>query len=359
MDISYSFSSLVFSSAIGDIDVNTSKIITLELYDEDEAETFFSTNYSPYSNRVIIRNLRDIIEEWMEFHGLASMLLSIRISDGDNEESIETNVIYCSQIINESASNFIPKSFLTTLSSKITYPHCDELLSFIGQKEEAFIINWSFVIEYSNGTLSTISRSQDEGVMFGFSLHRIDCSLDMARQQLPKAIRYNKILMYSVSIGQRSFRFFVHDEGTPQVHMVFRNIFGAFEYIHTYGTTTEKIEASQSSAFCNHIVTYYDRNVTKTYEVKTAPLPLSLAQWMEQLFCSYEVRKVETSGLEYDDHPLILFGDHTCEVADGDEELNTLKFEWQYVEDRPHIDVGIFSSSGGRIFTNEFNEVFS
>jgi hypothetical protein len=51
----------------------------------------------------------------------------------------------------------------------------------------------------------------------------------------------------------------------------------------------------------------------------------------------------------------VLITDMTCEMQDGDEKPNSLKFTWRYANDRPFIQLA--ASSG--IFTSPYNPVFS
>jgi hypothetical protein len=45
----------------------------------------------------------------------------------------------------------------------------------------------------------------------------------------------------------------------------------------------------------------------------------------------------------------------TCEMQDGDEKPNSLKFTWQFANNRPFIQL---SASSG-IFTSSYNPVFA
>jgi hypothetical protein len=51
----------------------------------------------------------------------------------------------------------------------------------------------------------------------------------------------------------------------------------------------------------------------------------------------------------------VLITDMTCEMQDGDEKPNSLKFTWRYANDRPIVNL---TASKG-IFTNPFDLRFS
>ena len=51
----------------------------------------------------------------------------------------------------------------------------------------------------------------------------------------------------------------------------------------------------------------------------------------------------------------ILITDYTCEILDGDEKLNTVKFTWRHTDNRQIV---LLSASSG-IFTSLYNIVYS
>ena len=51
----------------------------------------------------------------------------------------------------------------------------------------------------------------------------------------------------------------------------------------------------------------------------------------------------------------VLITDSTCEVQNGDDKLNSVKFTWRFAENRPYVRL---SASPG-IFTSPYNILFS
>lgn len=102
---------------------------------------------------------------------------------------------------------------------------------------------------------------------------------------------------------------------------------------------------------------FYNQSTAKTYEVQTRPLTSDEAEWMDQLFSSYDVFRIKPDATN-DVDPLvldpILITDCTCEVQNGDEKLNTVKFTWRYTDNRPIVRL---SASRG-IFTSSYNIVY-
>lgn len=88
------------------------------------------------------------------------------------------------------------------------------------------------------------------------------------------------------------------------------------------------------------------------------PLTSDEAWWIDQLFSSYDVFRIERDATNPDE-PLVLtpvlITDCTCEIQDGDEKLNTVKFTWRHTDNHPIVRL---SASHG-IFTSPYNIVYS
>ena len=82
------------------------------------------------------------------------------------------------------------------------------------------------------------------------------------------------------------------------------------------------------------------------------------ADWIHQLFCSYEVIRVERNKTDrYDPSTFapVLITESTCEMQNGPDKQNTAKFTWRYADNRPVLHL---TASPG-IFTSPYNIVFS
>lgn len=125
---------------------------------------------------------------------------------------------------------------------------------------------------------------------------------------------------------------------------------------------------SQARFFSLSLDRIYNQSTAKTYEVETGPLTSDKAEWIDQLFSSHNVFRIEPEPTNsYDPFVLapILITDPTCEIQNGDEsstkslgyaeKLNKVKFTWRYEDNRPIVRL---SASPG-IFTEHFNPVYS
>ena len=90
--------------------------------------------------------------------------------------------------------------------------------------------------------------------------------------------------------------------------------------------TTAKTDIERSLAIINGKSRwFYNRYTAKTYAVEAGPLTSDEAGWIDQLFSSHDVFRIEPDPTNsYGQLVLapILITDATCEIHDGDEKLN-------------------------------------
>lgn len=136
-------------------------------------------------------------------------------------------------------------------------------------------------------------------------------------------------------------------------------MFNALEIAELVGYTTAKTKVKRTETVCDGIVSFYDQSVEQSFEFQAAGLTAEYAEWLGQLFMSRDVRIINKPYHEEDNlnepYPLVLITDSTCEVQDGDEELNTVKFSYRYTSDRPESSVAL----PDRIHTDTFKTPFS
>lgn len=190
---------------------------------------------------------------------------------------------------------------------------------------------------------TTYSNNQDDYVViedgktnYRFNSGKADFKFPYSWAQLETGIAYTDILNSSYNLLNR----------TPGIS----SEANAFDY-------TERIVAAYSVAIINGKSRFYNQSTAKTYEVQTGPLTSDEAEWIDQLFSSYDVFRIEQDTTN-DIDPLvlapILITDCTCEIQNGDEKLNTVKFTWRFTDNRPIVRL---SASRG-IFTSPYNIVY-
>lgn len=166
------------------------------------------------------------------------------------------------------------------------------------------------------------------------------------------------LLSFTVRCGQRSVTCFVDNSLTDLESFYFRNCFNVWDSATLPVETTAKTDVERSLAIINDKSRFYNQSTAKTYEVEAGPLTSDEADWIDQLFSSHDVFRIEPDPTNSYDPLLlapILITDATCEIQDGDEKLNKVKFTWRYTDNRPIVRL---SASSG-IFTEPYNLVYS
>ena len=143
--------------------------------------------------------------------------------------------------------------------------------------------------------------------------------------------------------------------------LMFLNAFNAFETAHIVGETTTKSKTESSLAVGLNQSYQYDMKIEKTYETETAALTEQELKWFDQILSSRYVRLVDFSNGEENplaDGVVILITDSTCEVNDGDGELQRVKFTWQFMDNAPDLGIGYVPVDTTDIFTDEYDIIF-
>lgn len=166
------------------------------------------------------------------------------------------------------------------------------------------------------------------------------------------------LLSFTVRCGQRSISCFVDNSLDDRETFYFRNCFNVWDWGTLPVATTAKTDVDRSVAIINGKSRFYNQSTAKTYEVQTGPLTSDEAQWIDQLFSSHDVFRIEPDATNPEDPFVIvpiLITECTCEMQDGDEKPNSVKFKWRYANNRPIVQL---PASPG-IFTSPFNPIYS
>ena len=138
----------------------------------------------------------------------------------------------------------------------------------------------------------------------------------------------------------------------------FRNCFNVWDFFTCRMETTANSETDRQLAIINNTKLFYDQATTKSYDVETGPLTSGESEWIDQLFTSYDVMRIEVNPPSSDDELSlvpILITDSTCESTDYPDQANSVKFTWQHIDNRPVVRL----SSSRNIFTNPYTLPFS
>ena len=114
-----------------------------------------------------------------------------------------------------------------------------------------------------------------------------------------------ELVTFCVRVGQRSITFFVDPSLDERETFYFRNCFNVWDWAALPQVTTAKTDVDRSLAVINGTSRFYNQTTEKTYEVQAQPLTSDEAAWIDQLFSSHDVFRIEPDPTNSYD-PLVL-----------------------------------------------------
>lgn len=369
--IVYKPQGIIFSSALGDLAVDVDgEYVDVKLY--TPGRVILSERYYAYGGAVTLCDLGSLIEAEMRASGQSYDEFTLSVftdTTGNKSDSCVLHILYCDRMtVCSDIQKFLSENFLTTLSYRRVAPGSTESLFFFADKEEsvAYTISHRYRKSGSEALFHHSYTVDADKTASSASVVQINIaqSLVIADAAAHAGVRLSEVslLSFTVYLGQRSITFIVDEslDSRPSAlnSFIFRNCFNALEVATLAAVTTAKTDVDRSTAIVNGRSRFYNQSATKTYEVETAPLTSDETEWIDQLFTSHEVFRIEPDPTnEYDPLVLapVLITDSTCEIQDGDDKLNKVKFTWRFADNRPLVRL---SASPG-IFTSPYNIVYT
>ena len=360
------FRAMMLSCHIGTISILTDK----EYIDVDISTTetgkLLSERYYATDGRVLLYDLRSLVEQAMRPSGLAVMQLYfeayVDIPDDHSDDYDRSGfmVIYCDRDIDIFDFEPLLKShFLTSAASRRVAPDCFVFLPFFAYSNEA--VNYEVYCDYISGGLHShcwfagpyqqITASSD-----GVWTHTIFCK-EIQRQAEDMVGGEIELTAFTVRVGDRAASFFIDKSLSGTRPFYFRNCFNVPDNLFVPAVTTAKTKVDRSLAVLGTVSQFYDATCEQTYEVQSAGLTADECSLAEQMFCSDDVRTPYESAPDDGDFDAlrpVLITDSTCEIADDPEKPNTVKFTWRYAENR----IAQRNPLGLGIFTEPYDYTF-
>jgi hypothetical protein len=358
--LTYKPTAILLSSQIGDIDIESSHSYVDVKITGFGGVTILDERYYIYNSHVTLYNIALIFEANMRNSGYTYTDYTVTIStDGADYDTMTLHVLYCDRYtVCTLPETFFTENFLTTLRSRRIASGTAVQLYLLATSGEslAYTIAYHYRTK-SDDTIRTGSFVTNSGrTATATSVVTLNITETDILAQI--ATSDAELVSYTVTCGQRSATFFIDRNLDGARQFAFRNCFNVLEVAQFQGVTTAKTDVDRSVAVVNGVSSFYNQQATKTYEVEVPGLTADESEWVDQLLTSYEVITVVDNPCDSAD-PLVLatvlITDMTCEMQDGDEKPNSLKFTWRYANDRPFIQ--LTASSG--IFTSPYNVVFS
>lgn len=268
----------------------------------------------------------------------------------------DCTVIYCPYYAEIEAVQFVPNHFLTTLSAKRIPADAEgERLEFVRQDSEYNQVLTLYIkVTYKDNDGYThyneaLTRSLQNTIR-----HTMDISPSTVIGLLEdKGLEPALVLSYEVTLGERSFTYFVDNETPSMRGYCFRNAFNADETAYLEAVTVRVTNTERSLATMHGAAMFYDQQDSEEFEVTTAPLSYDETEWLDQLLLSHRVRLLPAGE--------ILITGMEVKVSDNDRELKRIKFTYCIAKLGASLKTGgkVTATSHRRIFTNAFTLDFS
>ena len=346
----------VFSSQIGDIELSTDQA-KIEIVVEDGLTKMFKTMLYAYNGKVTLVNIGEVLENYMGANGKVFTAFTVyyNTAEGAYIGSFNINTLYCSLVLDIEAGIFGSYNFLTTLKAKrIPRGATETLWLFHGQERGTAIAHC--IYEDDNGDIANISVPFITLAFSDIGVSRIVITYAKLINQITSAGgKVRRLLSFSMEFNNRHITYYIVD-AQANVSFHFNNCFNVSESIHFYAITSTKTKVNRSTALVGGRYLFYDQSVDKTYEVVSASLTDEEAHWVEQLLSSDDVRLGNSANVQ--NLPEVIITDSTCEMSDTDDELNKVKFTWQFAMKTPHLLKSFRSDTNG-IFTEPYNQTFN
>lgn len=353
---------LTLTSMLDEITVHTDCEWLEIIIESRKGGRIFREVYWPYNGSFTIWDVSYVFENFMRSTG-AVVLDDVTIKAyhrGALQAIASLNVIYC-EALSESGSSDFERNFLTTSASRRVAPDSMVFLFAYGDDVTHYSISYQYRIagdEYTifSDEITDLSPEEYDNLK-SIRFHQNKIQFD-ARNKNPNVSYWWQIEVvgFVVTCGRRSARFVVDKSLNDGITFYFRNCFNCPDFITLKAVTKSKTEVSRSLAKFGARAVFYDQVNEKNYDVETAPLLTSEAEFIDQLISSTEVYKIIPQDDDNFIAQLILITDSTCEISD-DDNLDTIKYTWRYADNRLHKSIQ--ADSLLRIFTYQFNQSFT
>lgn len=359
---------ITLSSGIGQVRINVEgSYVDVQLIAPGDV-VILSERYYAYAGQVTLNDLASLIEADMRMSGHVFASYTFRVftdSTSNKADSVTFNILYCDRFtVCTDIEVFLKENFLSTLRYRRVADSSTTSLFFFAFQGESLAFRIRYVArKIENGSIYCNTFTLGSGITTAWGIRQINVAVAsiIADAAAKASVRKEEIeiVSFTVTCGQRSISCFV-DRSLPNTidNFAFRNCFNVWDVVVLPLITTTKTDVERSTAVINGSSRFYDQSVNKTYEVTAGPLTADEAEWIDQLFTSYEVFRFEPNDCD-DTEPYlmrhILITDMTCEMSDSDEKPNTVKYTWRYTDNRPIIR---FTASPN-IFTSPFDYRYS
>lgn len=355
----------VLSSSLSELVIQSDSVsVELSVTNEADGSYLYQEKLWTYSGIAVAYNLNEVIEIYMRDNGLSTLRVKISAQSLGQSDSVSVQVLYCENfdLSDSDISLFLENNFLTSLDSRRIAPGAKFSMHFFSgnPEREMYDIEFLFSVKDDPELKSLTYHGYSEKVadkIFSVSVDLENIRNFAASQNEVDA---SSVDVYSVNIscGSRYMALFVDKSLHSGESFLFRNIFNAIDWITIPALTTNKTEVERSVAALPGKSAFYDRSVTKSFEVQTGPVNFDEASLLEQLASAHEAFIYSPVGLKSGVMQYavreILISESDISFSNADES-KSVKFTWRFADNRPPVVL----ADPTRIFTSEYNKSFS
>ena len=326
----------------------------VEVHISLEGEVIYSTRlYANDAGVCTFYEFRQIVEQNMIARNLCLASFELFVAHEDGGDEIEDKYIIFSRYknANNDTLDFLESHFLMNRTHCVMPRKMYGSLPFFATEQENFAPYLECVFdrdgELWNYRLENPLHHYNRPYVYYVSLspQSIKARIDNIEGE-----DCGKLLSFTVHVGRRSMTVFVVDE-MPTIMFSFLNSYNAQESMCVFGTTTLKTEFSRKEAVSMNVTSFYDKSVSRKWQVKTVPLTQEEARWYNEFLESDYV----TLELNNDFNDLrILISDITSEISDSSKDLVHIKFSWRFEDNAIWLDEDRFP----QVFSAPFIDTF-
>ena len=356
MTFNYNPTDYSFTSAIPDVFTISDfqgETLILRIYLNRSTNPIFETTLYVYNNRVEIYDLRSVIEDYMEVHGLPYADCSIALQVDRTDYSIpEFKLFYCRYAISGSCKDWLQSHFATNHAVRLVPRDFFLDLQYYVFPNEQGKCSTHLVILPSDGSTPMaydIDRPAINTAQFNACTIEMDETYFLSL--LPKGVS-GKLLSATIQCGARSFSLFISDEQQPTLRLYYTNEYNCSDVFHLTAQTKRKLAFSRSTAICCGKSSSYDDQTEVEFESETSALTPSEAR---QLTTALQSSSLLIISPDYPQGTSILVTDIESELSDASNELCHVKFNWKPVRQQ----LTLSETKHTRIFNPTYNRTFN
>lgn len=324
------------------------------------------SRYYAINGSVYVSDIASLIEDYLGGNADSQLYdFSIEISCDSESVTQSFTVLYCSVDLGmPMPSDWLKENFLTLTRYRRIAPDSQINLSWYTTEKEgiALYVYTTFLdddgtrqtyhyVHSGNGQIAHFNGIQSEIILLGSIISKI---------KSVKKVDSPTLQSVTIRCGDRMLTYYIDPLLADYTPFWYTNCFNVVEQLYLPRTTKEKVKSDRSIAYIGRSSMFYDVTTSKEYEVESGPLTHDECVQVEQMLTSPNVRlpwgnDISQSETDFYAHVPIMITDFTSELSDTAEKLNSVKFTWRFVDNRPKA-VAPYSPG---IFNDKFNPTFS